>query len=100
MVEQDPEKCNALESSLWELKTLQNHYHHFIAKKAGKFSHAMQPEETPLDDLLEIQTSQVSYNKAVKEVGSERITVVPKLADLTYAHTLVIKSTCIHEYFW
>ncbi len=59
MEEQDPEKCNALESSLWELKTLQNHYHHFIAKKACKFSHAMQPEETPLDDLLEIQTSQV-----------------------------------------
>ncbi len=29
-------------------------------------------------------------------MGSERITVVPKLADLTYAHTLVIKST--HEY--
>ncbi len=30
------------------------------------------------------------------EVGSDRITVVPKLADLTYTHTLVIKST--HEY--
>ena len=29
-------------------------------------------------------------------MGSDRITVVPKLADLTYVHTLVIKST--HEY--
>ncbi len=31
-----------------------------------------------------------------QEVGSDRITEVPKLADLTYDHTLVIKST--HEY--
>ncbi len=29
-------------------------------------------------------------------MGSDRITEVPKLADLTYAHTLVIKST--YEY--
>ncbi len=30
------------------------------------------------------------------EVGSDRITEIPELADLTYAHTLVIKST--YEY--
>ncbi len=60
MEEDDPTKCNALESSLWELKTMQQHYHYFLAKKANQISRTMHQEETPLGDLLEMQTADVS----------------------------------------
>ena len=60
MDEPDPSKSNALESSLWELKSLQTHYYHCIAKKSNQVSHSMQQRETPLDELLEIKTTEVS----------------------------------------
>ena len=60
MEEPDPAKSNALESSLWEIKALQQHYHHSLAKKANQVSNGMQSEETPLGELLETKTSDVS----------------------------------------
>ena len=63
MEESDPAKSNALESSLWEIKSLQNHYYHSIAKKSNQASHSMQPRETPLEDLLEIKCSEVSFQR-------------------------------------
>ena len=60
MEEPDPAKSNALESSLWEIKTLHQHYHHFLAKKANQVSNNMQQEETALGELLEMKTSDVS----------------------------------------
>ena len=63
MEESDPAKSNALESSLWEIKSLQNHYHHFIAKKSNQVSHNMQRRETSLEDLLEIKSSDVSCRR-------------------------------------
>lgn len=59
--EPDPEKSNALASSLWELKTLQHHYHHFLARKATQISRSQQSEEISLQELLEMKTSDVSF---------------------------------------
>ncbi len=57
-------------------------------------------KEIPSKELLEAAKTTGYHILFVclffKMWGQERITKVPKLADLTYAHTLVIKST--HEY--
>ncbi|XP_048751720.2 nucleolar complex protein 4 homolog B-like [Ostrea edulis] len=55
--EPDPVKSRAIESSLWELKTLQSHFHPDVAKKAQRIDQPLSKEEIPLGDLLE-----TSYN--------------------------------------
>ncbi|CAL8276651.1 unnamed protein product [Merluccius merluccius] len=54
MVEVDPILSHALESSLWEIKTLQTHYHPDVAKEAMKINKALSVPEEDIDELLDI----------------------------------------------
>lgn len=51
--EPDPAKSKATESSLWELKTLQSHWHPTAAKKARFIEHPLQKMEQDISDVLE-----------------------------------------------
>ncbi|KAJ8260693.1 hypothetical protein COCON_G00164160 [Conger conger] len=50
----DPAHCHALESSLWELQTLQKHYHPDVAKAAMAINKPLTEQEDEIDDLLEL----------------------------------------------
>ncbi|XP_007565979.1 nucleolar complex protein 4 homolog [Poecilia formosa] len=54
MEEVDPALCHALESSLWEIKTLQKHYHPDVAKAAMLINTPMTEQEDDISEVLEI----------------------------------------------
>ncbi|XP_068561595.1 nucleolar complex protein 4 homolog [Cebidichthys violaceus] len=56
MDEEDPAQCRALESSLWEIKTLQKHYHPDVAKAAGSINTPLSGQEDDINEVLEITT--------------------------------------------
>jgi U3 small nucleolar RNA-associated protein 19 len=60
--EADPEKCNAIESSLWELETLQDHYLPQIANFVKGFRKIIDVKQMPFDveDFLDL-----SYDKLI-----------------------------------
>ncbi|KAJ3338139.1 Nucleolar complex protein 4 [Gonapodya sp. JEL0774] len=51
--EQDPAKCNALMSSLWEVKTMRNHYLPAVKGLARAFEDRMGREEFTLEEFLD-----------------------------------------------
>ncbi|XP_062409784.1 nucleolar complex protein 4 homolog [Sardina pilchardus] len=69
MEEEDPAHCNALESSLWEIKTLQNHYHPDVAKAAQAINQPLSQAEKDISNLLELSTFEL-MEKDLKEVPS------------------------------
>lgn len=71
MEEKDLSKCKAMESSLWEVKSLQSHFHHTVATEAKQFSHKLDGREVDLSPLLETTISNLfekEVRKKVKEV--------------------------------
>ncbi|XP_061163332.1 nucleolar complex protein 4 homolog B-like [Saccostrea echinata] len=66
--EPDPVKSKAIESSLWELKTLQSHYHPDVAKKAQRMDQPITKEEIPLADLLETSYNDLFVKETKKKV--------------------------------
>uniref|UniRef100_A0A7N9B1Z9 Nucleolar complex associated 4 homolog n=1 Tax=Mastacembelus armatus TaxID=205130 RepID=A0A7N9B1Z9_9TELE len=54
MEEEDPAQCRALESSLWEIKTLQKHYHPDVAKAAMLINAPLSEQEDDISEVLEI----------------------------------------------
>ena len=50
--EADPARCNALNSSLWELKTLEQHYHAEIQKAVKVFESHFTKEEKAIGKYL------------------------------------------------
>ncbi|XP_060930600.1 nucleolar complex protein 4 homolog [Limanda limanda] len=56
MDEEDPAQSCALESSLWEIKTLQQHYHPDVAKAALMINTPLSAKEEDITDVLELTT--------------------------------------------
>ncbi|KAM8829174.1 nucleolar complex protein 4 homolog [Spinachia spinachia] len=73
MEEEDPAQCRALESSLWEVKTLQNHYHPDVAKAAGSINTPLTGLEDDISEVLEITT----YELMERDLKQSRIKTVP-----------------------
>ncbi|XP_053313378.1 nucleolar complex protein 4 homolog [Spea bombifrons] len=66
MEEQDPAKSHALESSLWELETLQKHYHPDVVRAANVIFRALSTQEADISDLLELSSYEL-FQKEVKK---------------------------------
>jgi len=60
MEEVDPLESNAIESCLWELVTLQNHYHPNVASLAKIISEQFTKRSYNLEDFLDHSYSSVS----------------------------------------
>ncbi|KAL4609226.1 nucleolar complex protein 4-like [Arapaima gigas] len=54
MEEKDPALCHAMESSLWELQTLQKHYHPDVVRVAMAINKPLSEQEDDLGELLEL----------------------------------------------
>ena len=52
MEERDPAKCGALESSLWELEALRNHYDPTVARLAKIFEQPIKQQQFDLEQFL------------------------------------------------
>ncbi|XP_029024297.1 nucleolar complex protein 4 homolog [Betta splendens] len=56
MDEEDPAQCHALDSSLWEIMTLQKHYHPDVAKAAMLIRRPLSVQEDDIGEVLETTT--------------------------------------------
>jgi U3 small nucleolar RNA-associated protein 19 len=63
--ELDPTKCNALQSSLWELFTMKNHYNADVALKARMFEEKLRHQFVDVDESMEI-TYKTLFDKQLK----------------------------------
>ncbi|KAF4323400.1 hypothetical protein BBO99_00003148 [Phytophthora kernoviae] len=63
--ELDPIKCNALQSSLWELNTMKHHYNAEVALKARMFEEKLRHQFLTLDDSLDITYKSI-FDKQLK----------------------------------
>ncbi|RXM92884.1 E1A-binding protein p400 [Acipenser ruthenus] len=73
MEEEDPAKCCALESSLWELQSLQKHYHPNVAKAASVVNKPLCQQEVDINQLLEVsafESLQKHYHPNVAKAAS------------------------------
>uniref|UniRef100_A0ABI8AF19 Nucleolar complex associated 4 homolog n=1 Tax=Felis catus TaxID=9685 RepID=A0ABI8AF19_FELCA len=71
--EEDPAKSRALESSLWELQTLQRHYHPEVSQAAGVINQALSVPETSIAPLLELTAFEVFERDLKKKRGQEPV---------------------------
>ncbi|RWS16833.1 nucleolar complex protein 4-like protein [Dinothrombium tinctorium] len=71
--EKDPLKTNALESSLWEMKTLQSHWHPKVAKMASFINKPLPEKENDLSEILETYFEDVLNEELVKELNGDLI---------------------------
>ncbi|XP_042365435.1 nucleolar complex protein 4 homolog [Plectropomus leopardus] len=70
MDEEDPAKCCALESSLWEIKTLQKHYHPDVAKAALSINTPLPEQEEDINEVLEITTYELMERDLKSQIKS------------------------------
>ncbi|XP_072271810.1 nucleolar complex protein 4 homolog [Pyxicephalus adspersus] len=70
MEEKDPAKCQALESSLWELEALQNHYYPDVVRAANVISRALSMQESDISGLLELSSYELFEKQMKKRFGS------------------------------
>uniref|UniRef100_A0AAX7T1J0 CCAAT-binding factor domain-containing protein n=1 Tax=Astatotilapia calliptera TaxID=8154 RepID=A0AAX7T1J0_ASTCA len=71
--EEDPAQCRALESSLWEIKSLQKHYHPDVAKAALLINTPLSEQEDDISETLEVTT----YELMEKDLKQPEIKSVP-----------------------
>ncbi|KAG7498188.1 nucleolar complex protein 4-like [Solea senegalensis] len=72
MEEEDPALCRALESSLWEVKTLQRHYHPDVSKAAMLINSPLSEQEQDISEVLEI-TAYELMEKDLKQPENKNI---------------------------
>lgn len=83
--EPNPLKTNALDSSLWELETLQSHYHPSVASLARIMSQPFTKPQYILEDFLDH-----SYKDLLESEHKRKLRNVPALEFDTFAHTLEV----------
>jgi U3 small nucleolar RNA-associated protein 19 len=67
-LEKDPLKTNAIDSSLWEMETLQSHYHPNVATLAKIFSQPFKKQSYNMEDFLDW-----SYNSLLESESTRRM---------------------------
>uniref|UniRef100_A0A8D2B3G4 Nucleolar complex associated 4 homolog n=1 Tax=Sciurus vulgaris TaxID=55149 RepID=A0A8D2B3G4_SCIVU len=70
--EEDPAQSRALESCLWELQTLQRHYHPEVSKAASVINQALSVPEVSIAPLLELTAYEV-FEQDLKKKGPEPV---------------------------
>ncbi|XP_077317869.1 nucleolar complex protein 4 homolog [Lithobates pipiens] len=70
MEEEDPAKSQALESSLWELEALQNHYYPDVVRAANVISRSLSIQESDISELLELSSYELFEKQMKKRFGS------------------------------
>jgi U3 small nucleolar RNA-associated protein 19 len=73
MSEPDPQKTHAIDSSLWELETLQSHYHPNVASIARIISEQFTKQQYNLEDFLDHGYGSMLESELAKEAKKEPV---------------------------
>ncbi|KAF3938522.1 hypothetical protein ABW19_dt0207081 [Dactylella cylindrospora] len=78
--EEDPMKTGALESSLWELETLQSHYHPNVATLAKILSEQFTKQQYNMEDFLDHSYTSMLEAEMAKKISRDPVVeyIVPK----------------------
>jgi len=68
--EQDPAKCDAMKSSLWELKTLQSHFYPTVASLVEMLEKPLGAEETDISEYFDQGYDQL-FQKECKKITTQ-----------------------------
>lgn len=79
--QKDPTLTNALESSLWELESLQTHYHPNVATLARIMSEQFRKPQYVLEDFLDM-----SYNSLMASEQNRKLKKIPALEFDRFPH--------------
>ena len=69
----DPQRTCAIDSSLWELETLQSHYHPNVASLARIISEQFTKEQYNIEDFLDHSYGSVLDSELAKEAKKEPV---------------------------
>ncbi|XP_054852402.1 nucleolar complex protein 4 homolog [Eublepharis macularius] len=69
MEEEEPSESRALESSLWEIQTLQSHYHPEVAKAAASINMELSEVEDDLMELMELTAYEI-FDRDLKKTAT------------------------------
>ncbi|XP_054248634.1 nucleolar complex protein 4 homolog isoform X2 [Indicator indicator] len=67
---EDPSESRALQSCLWEIQALQNHYHPDVAKAAAVLNQSLSEMEDDISGLLELSAYEL-FDKEVKKKATD-----------------------------
>ncbi|KGL74194.1 Nucleolar complex protein 4, partial [Tinamus guttatus] len=70
MEEKEPSESRALESSLWELQSLQNHYHPDVAQAAAVLNQSLSEIEDNISGLLELSACEL-FDREIKKKNAD-----------------------------
>uniref|UniRef100_A0A8C6QEY2 NOC4 like n=1 Tax=Nannospalax galili TaxID=1026970 RepID=A0A8C6QEY2_NANGA len=70
--EEDPARSHALESCLWELKTLQQHYHPEVSRAASIINQVLSAPEVSIAPLLELTAYEI-FEEDLKKKGPQSV---------------------------
>lgn len=73
MKESDPQKTCAIDSSLWELETLQSHYHPSVASLAKIISEQFTKQQYNIEDFLDHGYRSMLESELAKETKKEPV---------------------------
>ncbi|KAL6036450.1 hypothetical protein STEG23_034161 [Scotinomys teguina] len=77
-VEKDPARTHALESCLWELQTLQQHYHPEVSRTASVINQVLSVPEVSIAPLLELTAYEIFEQDLKKKApGSVPLEFIP-----------------------
>lgn len=68
--EPDPAKCNALKSSLWELKSLQTHFYPGVASLVEMLEKPLSTEETDISEYFDDGYDQL-FQRECKKITAQ-----------------------------
>ncbi|KFV63344.1 Nucleolar complex protein 4, partial [Dryobates pubescens] len=70
MEEEEPSESRALQSCLWEIQALQNHFHPDVAKAAAVLNQSLSEMEDDISGLLELSAYEL-FDKEVKKKATD-----------------------------
>jgi U3 small nucleolar RNA-associated protein 19 len=73
MTDPDPQKTGAIDSSLWELETLQSHYHPNVASLARIISEQFTKQQYNIEDFLDHGYGSMLESELAKEARKEPV---------------------------
>ncbi len=73
MKQPDPQKTAAIDSSLWELETLQSHYHPNVASLARIISEQFTKQQYNIEDFLDHGYGSMLESELAKEAKREPV---------------------------
>ncbi|XP_063820747.1 nucleolar complex protein 4 homolog isoform X2 [Pseudophryne corroboree] len=95
MEEQDPAKSRALDSSLWELEALQNHYYPDVVRAANVISRTLSAQESDVSEFLEMSSYELFGKQMKKKFKSVPLEFEPITGLLGKKHDVTADHFCL-----